>query len=36
MVPFVLSEAPGPLTLGRLAGDLRNFDIFELSCNGAA
>lgn len=36
MVPFILSEAPGPRTRGRLAGDLRNFDIFDIACNGAA
>jgi phosphonoacetate hydrolase len=36
MVPFVLSEPPGPRTLARLSGDLRNFDIFDIACDSAA
>ncbi len=34
MVPLALSESPAPWVWGRLRGDVRNFDVFELTCNG--
>ena len=34
MVPFLLSEPLGPTYAVRADGDLRNFDIFEFTCNG--
>lgn len=34
MVPLILSEPPDEATRRRLEGDVRNFDIFELTCNG--
>jgi phosphonoacetate hydrolase len=36
MVPFILSEALKPDYARRAAGDVRNFDIFEFTCNGTA
>ncbi|MBX3747788.1 MAG: phosphonoacetate hydrolase [Verrucomicrobiae bacterium] len=33
MVPFILSEAPRPEYLARARADVRNFDIFEFTCN---
>jgi phosphonoacetate hydrolase len=35
IVPFFLSEALNPVYTTRADGDLRNFDIFEFTCNGA-
>ncbi|HZN60515.1 MAG TPA: phosphonoacetate hydrolase, partial [Planctomycetota bacterium] len=35
MVPFLVSEPLGPIHARRAQGDLRNFDIFELTTNGA-
>jgi phosphonoacetate hydrolase len=34
MVPFLLSAPLRPEYLARARGDLRNFDIFEFTCNG--
>jgi phosphonoacetate hydrolase len=34
IVPFLLSEPLSPPYAMRAQGDLRNFDIFELTCNG--
>ena len=34
IVPFFVSEALNPLYASRADGDLRNFDIFEFTCNG--
>ncbi len=36
VVPFILSRPMVPSYLARAQGDLRNFDIFEFTCNGAA
>ena len=35
MVPFVLSEPLSPAYAARAAGDLRNFDIFDFTCNAS-
>ncbi len=35
MVPFILSEPLSPAYASRAAGDLRNFDIFDFTCNAA-
>ncbi|WP_438479742.1 phosphonoacetate hydrolase [Oleiharenicola lentus] len=34
IVPFLLSEPVNPNYAARASGDLRNFDIFEFTCNG--
>ena len=34
MVPFILSQPLGPIHAQRARGDVRNFDIFEFTCNG--
>lgn len=34
MVPFVLSEPLNDTYSARMAGDVRNFDIFDFACNG--
>ncbi|HWL09430.1 MAG TPA: phosphonoacetate hydrolase [Planctomicrobium sp.] len=34
MVPFIVSRPLSPIDQSRVQGDLRNFDIFELTCNG--
>ena len=36
MVPFLVSEPLGPESARRARGDLRNFDIFDLTVNGAS
>lgn len=36
MVPLALSETPSDAMLTRLRGDVRNFDIFELTCQPVA
>jgi phosphonoacetate hydrolase len=36
MVPFVLSERLKPNFVDRAAGDPRNFDIFDFTCNGTS
>ncbi len=35
MVPFLLSEPLSPAYAARAAGDLRNFDIFDFTCNAS-
>ncbi len=35
MVPFVVSEPFSPAYAARAAGDLRNFDIFDFTCNAS-
>jgi phosphonoacetate hydrolase len=35
MVPLALSEPPTPAQWARLRGDVRNFDVFELTCQRA-
>lgn len=35
MVPFVVSEQLSPAYAARAAGDLRNFDIFDFTCNAS-
>jgi phosphonoacetate hydrolase len=35
IVPFLLSEPLNPDYASRADGDLRNFDLFEFTCNGA-
>jgi phosphonoacetate hydrolase len=35
MVPFVLSEPLSPAYAARAAGDFRNFDIFDFTCNAS-
>ena len=34
MVPLVISDPLTPAYLARVRGDIRNFDIFDLVCNG--
>jgi phosphonoacetate hydrolase len=34
MVPLIFSEPLKGRYAGRVAGDVRNFDIFEITCNG--
>ncbi len=34
MVPLIFSESLSPAYAARTAGDVRNFDIFEFTCNG--
>ena len=34
IVPFLVSEMLNPIYAARAEGDLRNFDIFEFTCNG--
>jgi phosphonoacetate hydrolase len=35
MVPLVFSEPLNAVYASRAAGDVRNFDVFEFTCNGA-